>query len=51
MIEEVELTSAQGRDLAVHHGVAFAPGILVNGQMLSYGRLSEKKLRRRLAQT
>ncbi|MHA7156186.1 glutaredoxin family protein [Arthrobacter sp. TMN-50] len=51
VIEEIELTSTRGRDLAVRHGVAFAPGILIDGQMFSFGRLSEKKLRRRLAQT
>ena len=48
-VVEADLTSPAGRDLAVRHGVLFAPGVLVDGQPLSYGRLSEKKLRRRLA--
>ena len=48
-VVEADLTSPQGRDLAVRHGVLFAPGVLVDGQPFSYGRLSEKKLRRRLA--
>ncbi|SDI95661.1 Glutaredoxin [Arthrobacter subterraneus] len=47
-IEEIELTSEHGRDLAISHGVVFAPGILLDGQLFSYGRPSEKKLRRRL---
>lgn len=49
VIEEVELASTEGRNLALRHGVVFAPGILLDGQMFSFGRLSEKKLRRRLS--
>ena len=48
-VREVDLTGTAGRDLAVRHGVLFAPGVLVDGQPFSYGRLSEKKLRRHLA--
>ena len=48
-VVEADLTSPHGRDLAVRHGVLFAPGVLLDGQPFSYGRLSEKKLRRRLA--
>lgn len=51
VIDEVELASTRGRELAVRHGVAFAPGILIDGQLFSFGRPSEKKLRRRLAET
>jgi hypothetical protein len=29
--------------------VLFAPGVLLDGQLLSYGRLSERLLRRHLA--
>ena len=47
-VVEADLTSPAGRDLAVRHGVLFAPGVLVDGQPFSYGRLSEKKLRRRI---
>ena len=50
-VVETDLTSPQGRDLAVRHGVLFAPGVLVDGRPFSYGRLSEKKLRRRLAKS
>lgn len=48
-IQEISLDSPEGRDLATRHGVVFAPGILLDGETFSYGRLSEKKLRRHLA--
>ena len=47
---EISLSSEEGLVLAARHGVVFAPGILIDGTMFSYGRLSEKKLRRQLAQ-
>ncbi|WP_449406875.1 glutaredoxin family protein [Microbacterium maritypicum] len=49
-IDEVPIDSAEGQILTARHGVVFAPGILIDGNMFSYGRLSEKKLRRHLAQ-
>ncbi len=48
-VREVDLADPEGRDQAIRHGVLFAPGVLVDGQPFSYGRLSEKKLRRHLA--
>ena len=48
-VQEVGLDSEDGRDLAARHGVVFAPGILIDGDLFSYGRLSEKKLRRNLS--
>ncbi|TFC41779.1 thioredoxin family protein [Cryobacterium sp. TMT1-21] len=47
---EIGLGTDEGRGLAVRHGVAFAPGVLIDGVMFSYGRLSEKKLARHLSQ-
>lgn len=47
-ITEVSLDSEQGGELAMRHGVMFAPGLLIDGVMFSYGRLSEGKLRRQL---
>lgn len=47
-VREVALASAEGRQLAAVGGVLFAPGVLVDGQAFSYGRLSERKLRRTL---
>lgn len=45
-ITEVDLRSERGRALAGRAGVLFAPGVLVDGEPFSYGRLSERKLRR-----
>lgn len=47
-VEEVDLHTETGRDLALRHGVMFAPGVLIADEAFSFGRLSEKKLRRRL---
>ena len=47
-VTEIDLGSEQGRYLAEHAGVAFAPGVLVAGRPFSYGRLSERRLRRAL---
>lgn len=48
-VREVGLDTEGGRNLALQHGVVFAPGILINGELFSYGRLSENKLRARLS--
>lgn len=49
-LEVVELSTEteRGRHLMVEHRVAFPPGVLIDGQPFSYGRLSERKLRREL---
>jgi hypothetical protein len=47
-VRHIRLDSEQGQALAARHGVLFAPGILLGGQLLSYGRLSERRLRRHL---
>lgn len=48
-IRHVGLDTDDGRALAARHGVVFAPGVLVDGEMFGYGRLSERRLRRHLA--
>ncbi|MBW0108048.1 thioredoxin family protein [Pseudonocardia sp. KRD-182] len=48
-VRHVGLDTDDGRALATRHGVAFAPGVLLDGEMFSYGRLSERRLRRHLA--
>lgn len=48
-MRSIELGSEQGREMAARHGVLFAPGVLLDGEMFSYGRLSERRLRRHLA--
>jgi glutaredoxin len=47
-VTEVDLRTDAGRRLAAEAGVLFAPGVLVDGHPFSYGRLSERKLRRLL---
>lgn len=47
-VTEVSLSSDEGRALATDAGVTFAPGILLDGALFSYGRLSETRLRRTL---
>lgn len=47
-VQEVGLDTEEGESLAIKHAVMFAPGILIDGEMFSYGRLSENKLRKRL---
>lgn len=49
VVREVSLDTAEGRALAVEHGVGFAPGVLLDGRLFAYGRLSERKLRRALS--
>jgi len=47
-VTEIDLGSDEGRDLALSAGVMFAPGVLIDGQPFSYGRLSERRLRKTL---
>lgn len=45
VVETVDLDSSEGARLAIRGGILFPPGILVDGEPFSYGRLSERKLR------
>ena len=47
-IRTVDLASDEGITLAQEGGVLFPPGVLLDGRPFSYGRLSERKLRREL---
>lgn len=47
-VTEIALDSVEGELLARRAGVIFAPGMLIDGEPFSYGRLSERKLRRTL---
>jgi glutaredoxin len=47
-IETVSLDSELGRALAEQSRLVFAPGVLIDGEAFSWGRLSERKLRRAL---
>lgn len=47
-ISTLDLASDAGRALAESGGVLFPPGVFLDGEPFSYGRLSERKLRREL---
>ena len=48
--EEISLDTPEGRRLAERAGVLFAPGLLLDGEPFGFGRVSEKRLRKALAQ-
>ena len=48
-IRRVDYDSEEGRRLGLSGGLLFPPGILIGGRPFSYGRPSERKLRRELA--
>lgn len=50
-VRELPLDSAEGRELAERSGALFPPVVLVAGEPFSYGRLSERKLRKVLGRT
>lgn len=47
-LHTVDLESASGQALAAQHGVLFAPGVLIDGHLSTFGRPSERRLRRDL---
>ena len=47
-VREVALDSEEGRSLALEAAAPFPPVVLLNGATFSYGRLSERKLRKAL---
>jgi len=47
-VTTLDLGSPEGQALAERGGVLFPPGIFVDGQAFSYGRPSERKLRREI---
>ena len=44
-IELIDLDHPTGQALAARHGVLFAPGVLIDGRLATYGRPSERRLR------
>ena len=48
-VREVPLDSDEGRQLALDASAPFPPVVFLNGRTFSYGRLSERKLRKALA--
>lgn len=51
VLEEVDLATARGQELARKAGVMFAPGIFLDGSPFGFGRLSERKLRQALTRS
>ena len=47
-VSTLDMDSEEGSVLAERGGVMFPPGVFVDGKPFSYGRLSERKLRREL---
>ena len=47
-VSTLDMASPEGQQLAFLGGLLFPPGILIDGEPFSYGRLSERKLRREL---
>lgn len=48
-VRQVDVASDIGRELAQRAGMAFPPAVLIDDEPFSYGRLSERKLRRELS--
>jgi glutaredoxin len=49
-VREVAWDAEEGRALVKVAGVPFPPAVYVNGKIAGYGRVSERALRRRLAE-
>jgi glutaredoxin len=47
-VDAVDIQSTYGEALAKRGGILFPPGIFLDGEPFSYGRVSERKLRREL---
>ena len=47
-VSTLDLASAEGQALAARGGVLFPPGLFLDGEAVSYGRLSEPRLRREI---
>src|SRR6266700_1175219 len=47
-VSTLDMCSPEGQRLATQGGLLFPPGILIDDEPFSYGRLSERKLRREL---
>jgi len=44
-LSTVDFNSPEGQELAERGGIWFPPGIVIDGEPVSYGRVSERKLR------
>lgn len=48
VVETVDFNSVEGEAMATIGGIHFPPGVFLDGEPFSYGRVSERKLRREL---
>lgn len=51
VVREVPLDSAEGREISRSTAAPFPPVVLLDGEALSYGRLSERRLRKALTRS
>lgn len=47
-VAEIDLGSAEGRQLLATHRFAFPPAVIVDGTLIAHGRLSARRLARLL---
>jgi glutaredoxin len=47
-VEAIDINTAEGAGMAASGGILFPPGIFLDCEPFSYGRVSERKLRREL---
>lgn len=47
-IRTLDIATPEGQELATRGGVMFPPGLFLDGEPFSYGRQSERKLRKAL---
>lgn len=47
-IEEIDITTLKGLELAVEHSVLSNPGIIINGELFSTGSLDKEKFINRI---
>ncbi len=45
-VRQIDLSSQEGKLISESMGLPMAPGILIDNELVSYGRPSERKLRR-----
>ena len=48
VVEAIDINSLEGEAMATAGGIHFPPGIFLDDEPFSYGRVSERKLRREL---
>lgn len=46
--KEIDVSQPGGQDIIVKYGIMASPGIIVNGELFSTGRVNEEKLRSKL---